>query len=76
MAKKTHGRLSLKKETLRQLGSSQLAQVVGGLASGTACIANQDTRTLGSTLPSGGRQGENPTDQQGGGGISAIGGGY
>ena len=53
MAKKTQGKLSLKKETLRQLGASQLGQVVGGLASSAICLANQDTRTLGSTLPSG-----------------------
>ena len=66
MAKKTSSKLSLRKETLRQLGESQLGQVVGGLASGVNCIGNQDTRTLGSTLPSGGSI-VLPSDQQGGG---------
>jgi hypothetical protein len=70
MAKKTQGRLSLKKETLRQLGASQLGQVVGGLASSAICLANQDTRTLGSTLPSGGTIGNQTTDEQAGGGGS------
>ena len=66
MAKKTDSKLSLRKETLRQLGSSQLGQVVGGLASGLACIGQNDTRTQGSTIPSGGSI-ELPTDQQQGG---------
>ena len=67
MAQKTHSKLSLRKETLRQLGASQLGQVVGGLASGIACIGQQETKTQGSTLPSGGSI-ELPTDQQTGGG--------
>ena len=52
MSNRNSGRLGLKKETLRQLGASQLGQVVGGLASGINCIGNQNTGSLGSTLPS------------------------
>ncbi len=52
MAKKTTSKLALRKETLRQIGAHQLGHVVGGLATGAACLGNQDTRNLGSTLPS------------------------
>jgi hypothetical protein len=51
MAKKTARKLALKRETLRQLNSDQLARVAGGYYSGD-CWGAVETKNLGSTIPS------------------------
>lgn len=49
MANKTHGKLGLKKETLRQLTDNQLRWVAGGVDSSRICEANNDSGQCAST---------------------------